>query len=539
MTLAVSPAAAQLAPPQLVKDIFPLENDSDLDELTAFGDILLFAANDGPNGVELWRSSGTPAGTRLVKDIRPGFINNTDSDPDDFAVMGDFALFEANDGTHGAELWRTDGTAAGTLMVKDINEGPAGSAPSSMTAIGGIAYFAADDGESGRELWRSDGTAAGTFLIADLWPGETGSAPGEFTELGAEILLTASAPGLGEELFKTGGTEGDLELVEDINPGAGGSQLGWLVRLGGAVLFAANDNTDGFEVWTTDGSGATQVADINPGAAHSFPNQLTVAGDEVYFVAEDADGAELWRTDGADLTEQVEDINPSGGSFPSWITPFGDSVLFSADDGTNGRELWSTNGAVPGATLIDDISATGSANPTSLSVVEGRVFFAANEGLPVGSELWSTDGTLGGAELFADIGPNGSSSPQELTVAGGSLFFQADVEPYGEELWVALGPDETNPDTAFTKTPKAKQRLRGQARKAKARFVLKGSDNRTAAGALEFECKLDRKPFRACSKRTRVQVRPGKHVFRARAVDDAGNRDPSPAKFRWRVIRKR
>ena len=85
--------------------------------------------------------------------------------------------FEASNATDGFELWKSDGTAAGTVMVKDINPGPDGSNPSDLTNVNGTLYFEANDGPNGAELWKSDGTAAGTVMVKDIDPGPTSSDP--------------------------------------------------------------------------------------------------------------------------------------------------------------------------------------------------------------------------------------------------------------------------------------------------------------------------------------------------------------------------
>ena len=79
--------------------------------------------------------------------------------------------FSATDRTNGVELWKSDGTASGTVMVKDINPGAGASNPSSFVNVGGILYFRAINGTSGAELWKSDGTASGTVMIKDINPG--------------------------------------------------------------------------------------------------------------------------------------------------------------------------------------------------------------------------------------------------------------------------------------------------------------------------------------------------------------------------------
>ena len=78
-------------------------------------------------------------------------------------------FFSANDGIHGPELWVTDGTANGTMMVKDINVSTSGwSIAEGFTNFDSELYFVADDGNHGHELWVTDGTADGTFMVDDI-----------------------------------------------------------------------------------------------------------------------------------------------------------------------------------------------------------------------------------------------------------------------------------------------------------------------------------------------------------------------------------
>ncbi|MGB3535532.1 MAG: ELWxxDGT repeat protein [Microcoleaceae cyanobacterium] len=142
---------------KLVKDIYP-NGDSNPDYLTAVGDKVFFRASDGSNGKELWVSDGTEAGTRLVKDIWGG--SNT-SDPDYLTAVGDKVFFSADDDSNGHELWVSDGTEYGTGLVKDIYPDFLGSSPFYITAVGDKVFFAASDGSNGRELWVSDGTEYG------------------------------------------------------------------------------------------------------------------------------------------------------------------------------------------------------------------------------------------------------------------------------------------------------------------------------------------------------------------------------------------
>jgi ELWxxDGT repeat protein len=129
--------------------------------LTVFDGALYFFAGGYPvNGPEhppqaLWRSDGTPAGTRIVKTIDPP---REDQAPGGLlwpllTVAGGHLFFRAEDAAHGAELWTTDGTAEGTVMVEDLFPGPAPSNPEQLTAADGLLYFTAHDGLHGREPW--------------------------------------------------------------------------------------------------------------------------------------------------------------------------------------------------------------------------------------------------------------------------------------------------------------------------------------------------------------------------------------------------
>ncbi len=117
---------------------------------TPAGSTLFFRAWDPEHGIELWRTDGTPEGTVLVRDVLPGPAS---SDPQDLTAAGGRLYFSARDAAHGRELWRSDGTRSGTLLVQDLFPAGLSSAPEQLTLVGGRLFFTADDGVTGREPW--------------------------------------------------------------------------------------------------------------------------------------------------------------------------------------------------------------------------------------------------------------------------------------------------------------------------------------------------------------------------------------------------
>src|SRR5262249_50840794 len=202
--------------------------------------------------------NGTAAGTVLVKDINTG--SNTGSYPSSLTDVNGTLFFAADDGTHGRELWRSDGTAGGTGLVKDIYPTWWDSHRSNLTDVNGTLFFTADDGTHGRELWKSDGTAAGTTLVNDISPGgSTGyygnyyvnsSTPSYLTAVNGTLFFTADDGTHGRELWKTNGTAAGTTLVKDINTSSNtGSYPRSLTAVNGTLFFTASDGTTGDELW--------------------------------------------------------------------------------------------------------------------------------------------------------------------------------------------------------------------------------------------------------------------------------------------------
>jgi ELWxxDGT repeat protein len=369
------------------------------------------------------------------------------------AVVGGYLVFPANDGLHGLELWRTNGTTAGTVLVKDINANGGASAlpdPETFGTLGGFVYFSADDGIHGLELWRSNGTAAGTTLVKDLEPISGSSNPHGFATVGSTLYFIADTVATGTELWKTDGTAAGTQQVADIWAADGsGVQDESLVAFNGAVYFAGTNGVDGLEPWTSQGTvlSTHQLANIGAGAANSSPTNFTVFRNELYFAATaSGTGRELWGTNGT-TTGLVSDINPAGDSSPTELVSTGKYLYFSADDGTHGAEVWRADGTFSGTQLVADaMPGSLSSAPWHLTVVGDTVYFNAT-GPSIGQELYKASSTTVGTTLVKDVNVaypgNIGSSPEYPLAAGSKLYFRANDGVHGAELWVTAGTAAT------------------------------------------------------------------------------------------------
>jgi ELWxxDGT repeat protein len=153
--------------------------------------------NDYQGTPALFRTDGTQAATVPVKTFSP--VPTYDTPKPQLTVLDGALFFVAADAGHGAELWRTDGTTAGTELVVDVNPGPDSARISGLTSAGGRLFFAADDGEHGIELWTSDGTAAGTRRLSDIAEGPYSSSPREMKAVGNLLFFSADDQVIGRE----------------------------------------------------------------------------------------------------------------------------------------------------------------------------------------------------------------------------------------------------------------------------------------------------------------------------------------------------
>ncbi|PLX24430.1 MAG: hypothetical protein C0600_13060, partial [Ignavibacteria bacterium] len=431
----------------------------------------------------------------------PNLVRNINASTDESvqilnsrAILDGVLYFNGNDGS-GTKLWRTDGTSAGTWMVKDLP-------PDHLVTLNNHLYFVADNGiDPGIDPWVSDGSTLGTLRLNNLAVGKRRTKwVWNLTATSSQVYFTYAVfnfvKSISEyQLWKTDGTVSGtaatgvtLDGIENTTPE------------GTRLLMFAGDGATGEEPWISDGTGQgtnlildicplnsfgttceveyyPSTVDRNIYASKIFP--VGVNGEWFFSKSDNTTGEELWRTDGtASGTTLVQDINPgSESACPNFFVELNGTLYFAADDGTNGMELWKYPLPNGPASMVKDI-ASGSADsePIWLTPLDGILYFSAwsSEG---GREFWKSDGTTTGTVQVKDIAVGSASSNPDydklvgpainaqdywrrFTVLGEKLYFAAD-DGAGFELWEsdgsALGTVKTadiNPNVNEGSTPR-------------------------------------------------------------------------------------
>ena len=440
---------------QMIADMQPgiATRDSDPNQLTSIGGKeLYFAADNGVIGFEPYRWTAA-TGAVLLKDIYPGNSGSqpADSDPAGFtqAMIGGKAVvfFVADTNNEGRELWVTEGTPASTKLVKNIATVWADSNIAEMTPAFGKLIFVAST-PNDRELWVSDGTAAGTNMLVDLVPGNLSSDPKELTRLGHQILFQAKNASGDVELYITDGTATGTQLLMDIGSGYS-STPHQLTRVGDHVAFIVyrDASKTGTDLWKTDGTVAgTQFVSGVDAAAYAGPQKHMVAwGDTLLFNAQSLTSKGLWQSDLT--TAGTSELFTFANAEIKQITPVGNRVFFECQ-----ASLFVTTSTPASAiNLTTNIAAGSPAYPGSITPFDQGVAFTVNfSNLVYAKELYYSNGTVPGTAIVCDVTPEyGSglspvptgSEPAELTWVNGDLFYVASApSSVGREVFRSIQP---------------------------------------------------------------------------------------------------
>jgi ELWxxDGT repeat protein len=245
------------------------------------GTVCYFWATTAGQGAELWKTDGTEAGTSLVKDINAGSGSSRSASNLGGAFVGNTFYFFADDGTHGVELWKTDGTAVGTSLVKDIGVGLGSpyASGSKMAVADGHLFFTGND--FGTNIYRTDGTAQSTVAVAldiSAEPGFEFSVLPDEPHAPTDIALSTSDI---QEFRANGTVVGDLSTTD---PNVGDTftytlldDAGGRFALAGNQIRVANGLLLDFE---QAASHDIQVRAMDS-AGNTFTKSLTITVDDV------------------------------------------------------------------------------------------------------------------------------------------------------------------------------------------------------------------------------------------------------------------
>jgi ELWxxDGT repeat protein len=364
-------------------------------------------------------ASGKP---RLVPIAGADLVVPRSSNPASLLKAGAQIFFTADDRIHGAELWRSDGTAAGTSMVADLVPGAAASSPSLLRTLGSTVLFrtfaGSDDG-----VWSSDGTAAGTVKILPFPSNSSVTVIPAGTKVYITVGRSSSGP---DDLWVSDGTAAGTRRV-----GAFGLSASSAFGADGKLYFTAADATVGTQFWISDGTlvgtHMIQRSQECPAqvACGPLPTSIFRIGSQVYF---STTAAGLWKTDGTPQgTMQVAQI-PNASLNASSATA---AYLHTA------TVLWRTDGTAAGTRSVDTaFSADG-----GLILDDGHLLYAH---LDAGWEVWRSDATQAGTRKIGTL-PIFNSSQRDVApivaVIGKRLFLTGWTAAAGYELW--LGDADT------------------------------------------------------------------------------------------------
>lgn len=404
----------------------------------------------------LWRTDGTVAGTSKVKDIGlttlAGRLGSQDTQ---LLRVGDRAIFQGDDGVHGAYIWSSDGTDQGTVPLIPAHAYPNLGPQTMLGTVGTHGYFAVNNSPSaGGGDWQlavTDGTLSGTHVLTDV-----GSV--DITDFGINaiqgddtltfIYTFNNTGGITRRLFSYAPQTSTLTPLRDSHQIADNERP---LLDGGHFFFKSFDSVTGVEPWISDGTvaGTHMIQNVNPESLtdDSNPNSFVDFGGELAFLANDGTNTLIWVSDGAAAgTKQLPNVNPANGvSLPTALSVMNGSLYFFALDRSAMSQLMrvdTTDGAAQAlAPLAPMYSPAGYYNPPCrdqrAAVMNNNLYFAAEHG--GGYELFKTDGTTAGTVAVTNLTTDTFAFvPCSLTTVGNHVYFTA-YTATGLQLWATDG----------------------------------------------------------------------------------------------------
>lgn len=437
--------------------------------LAKLGNKYFFTADYKTEGKRVWSTDGTVAGTSSLEPFWPdGAIPYA---TETFSINNKI-VFTTGTSTGGydvGELWITDGTNAGTKLLKDINKtGNLNSTPKFQTTLNGKIYFAADDNIHGKELFVFDGTT--TSLVKDINPGFQPSKPHDFYVLNNTIIFKAYTADKGLELWITDGTEAGTKILKDINPTGDGFVrynsdvvIGNFAKLNNELIFYADNGTKGLELWKTDGTeaGTFMLKDINVGfqgstvANNSLRPRFVEHKNELYFIASNAGNNlnsltnyQMWKTDGTatgtKLDASINNAVKANSIYRYTYVSFNDQLYFIGL--SEGRDnLFRSNGTTT-------VKVDGVYRQDALYALQDKIYFSNKNGGGVGGlgeEIWSIDKNDNVAIVKDIVEGAQGANPINFYIFKNYLYFSIRNKSYQPELWRLS--DTVAPEPIITK----------------------------------------------------------------------------------------
>jgi len=393
----------------LVRDIHSGSASSFPYDLTNVQGTLFFSADDGAHGGEfsrqLWRTDGSGDSTVVIKAFSGGI--------GEFTNVNGTLFFLRFDGGRGRELWRSDGTESGTVLVSDISARILRDFFNleNLTNVNGTLFFTVniwDDppvGINRIELWKSDGSEPGSMMVKVIGPGRDRIYPEGFTSVNGTLFFLND-----KGLWNSDGTEAGTVVLKAIENAFG------LVNVDGTLFFAVRIHIDDpapadeIELWKSDGTetGTVQVKANIPGQLSGLPHlAANVNGSvSIVFVMYNGAGEDLWRSDGT----EAGTLPIKGTSIDTtYLTNASGTLFFTTEDGLHGRELWKTDGTAAGTVLVADVAVPGGSNPSEGVATDSMLFFSATTD-DTGTELWALPLSLGPGPTTTPTAPTPTSS---------------------------------------------------------------------------------------------------------------------------------
>ena len=353
-------------------------------------------------------TEGTAESTSIFKEVETLKLSGTHRYRK--IVAGDYLFFTAHTDDDGVELWRTDGTDSGTIMLKDINPGSSNSEVTNFfVASNGLLYFQAKDGVHGEELWVSDGTSEGTIMLKDFYEGAVGG-DFYFKQFNGKVYIALEDTN--DKLYETDGTPANTKVLDET--------IGverFLDIVDNKLFFYGDILGEGTGIVVTDGTktGTTLLKELTVPVAI---NAVTVYNNELYFNGRVSrkEGEHLWKTDGTKEGTVLFKNTSTGSiddSLPRNLFVVGDELLFQAfQHGLTGVEWWKTDGTEAGTILIKDVNeGRNSFLSSNFHQFNNQLFFIGSTG----------DNTTSGLYKFG-IDATASTKDQALNEVGLNFY---------------------------------------------------------------------------------------------------------------------